>query len=145
MPYKYLELQVIVAILEFDYKPNCKTHNFFHIVSKAPKRWVWVVILWLHPFYFGSIQIKVDIVQFFFILLILLYYAKWFPIPTTSKEYQLQVHMIWFLYYKFIFLWQSQVVVHKLKKYQCLVFLATSKVGSFLWIVKFEIYWEFIL
>jgi hypothetical protein len=55
---------------------------------------VLVVILWLHPLYFGSIQIKFDIVQFSFILLILLYYAKWFPIPTTSKEYQLQVHII---------------------------------------------------
>jgi len=94
MPYKYLELQVIVAISECDYKPNCKTPNFFHIVSKAPRRWVLVVILWLHPLYFSSIQIKFDIVQFSFILLILLYYAKWFPIPTTSKEYQLQVHII---------------------------------------------------
>jgi hypothetical protein len=45
MPYKYLELQLIVAIFEFDYKSNCKTPNFFHIVSKTPRRWVWVVIL----------------------------------------------------------------------------------------------------
>jgi hypothetical protein len=66
---------------------------------------VWVVILWLRLFYLGSIQIKVDVVQFALILLILLYYAKWFPIPTISKEYQLQVHIILFLYYKFIFLW----------------------------------------
>jgi hypothetical protein len=45
MPYKYLELQLIVAIFEFDYKSNCKAPNFFHIVSKTPRRWVWVVIL----------------------------------------------------------------------------------------------------
>jgi hypothetical protein len=45
MPYKYFELQAMFAILDFDYKPNCKTPNSFHIVSKAPRRWVWVVIL----------------------------------------------------------------------------------------------------